>query len=113
MDFTRTSHAPGALARSRRLKSAMTRTETLLWPELRALGQNWRRQAPVGPFVADFCSHGRRLIVEVDGGVHRLTAARDAERDAWLAAQGYRVLRFSGRRVELELAAVVAEIRSG
>lgn len=49
----------------------------------------------MGPYIADFVCHAERLIIEVDGGVHRLpaVAARDAERDNWLTARGYRVIR--------------------
>ncbi len=51
----------------------------------------------MGRYVVDFVCHGSRLIVEVDGGVHDIdaVAARDNERDAWLAARGYRVVRFT------------------
>ena len=93
----------------------MTFTERLLWPELRALDQNWRRQVPIGRFTADFCSHGRKLVVEIDGGVHRLeeVALRDATRDDWLRSQGYRVLRFTAREVELKLSEVVRAIEAG
>ena len=52
-----------------------------------------RRQAPLGPWIADFVCHAARLVVEVDGGQHA-DSARDAARDAWMAAQGYRTLRF-------------------
>lgn len=90
----------------------MTRTERLLWVQLRALGGNWRRQAPIGRFTLDFANHGRRLVIEVDGGVHRLpdVALRDAERDSWLRAQGYRVLRFTDREVVFEMPALLAQI---
>jgi very-short-patch-repair endonuclease len=49
----------------------------------------------MGPYVVDFVHHGAKLVIEVDGGHHDLPEAQlhDAERDAWLNAQGYRVLR--------------------
>lgn len=51
----------------------------------------------MGAYIVDFVCHSERLIVEVDGGVHRLpsVAARDAERDSWLTARGYRIVRVS------------------
>nr|WP_297509872.1 DUF559 domain-containing protein [uncultured Caulobacter sp.] len=54
-----------------------------------------RRQAPIGPYIADFVHHGARLVIEVDSGWHDDPEAqrRDAERDGWLASQGYRVMR--------------------
>jgi very-short-patch-repair endonuclease len=52
-----------------------------------------RRQVPVGPYVADFLSYSRRLVVELDGGQHA-DSASDHRRDAWLRGQGFRVVRF-------------------
>lgn len=72
----------------------MTVSERVLWEALRRLNLHIRRQAPLGRYVVDFVHHGARLVIEVDGGRHDLPEAQlhDAERDAWLAAQGYRVL---------------------
>jgi very-short-patch-repair endonuclease len=74
----------------------MTEAEKRLWYRLRAhrfQGASFRRQSPIGPFIVDFVCQSARLIVEVDGGQHS-DAAADNKRDAWLTAQGYRVLRF-------------------
>jgi len=73
----------------------MTVSERVLWKALRALNLHIRRQAPIGRYVADFVHHGARLVIEVDSGWHDHFEAqlRDAERDAWLASQGYRVMR--------------------
>jgi len=66
---------------------------------LRALNLHIRRQAPIGRYVADFAHHGAKLVIEVDGGRHDLPEAqlRDAERDTWLTAQGYKVMRVRDR----------------
>ena len=80
----------------------MTWPEQRLWPELRKLDANFRRQAPIGRYFADFACHGQKLVIEVDGGIHeRLTevAARDVERQQWLEGEGYRVIRFTDREV--------------
>ncbi|PXA83791.1 hypothetical protein DMC25_17605 [Caulobacter sp. D4A] len=73
----------------------MTASGRNLWKALRALDIHIRRQAPIGRYVADFVHHPSRLVIEVDGGRHDLPEEQlhDAERDAWLAGQGYRVLR--------------------
>lgn len=73
----------------------MTASERNLWKALRAHDLHIRRQAPIGRYIADFVHHGSRLVIEVDGGRHDLPEHQqhDAERDAWLASQGYRVLR--------------------
>ncbi|KLI99109.1 endonuclease domain-containing protein [Luteimonas sp. FCS-9] len=78
------------------LRRNMTEAERLLWCHLRAHrfdGQKFRRQQPIGPYIADFVHFGARLIVEADGGQHA-ESSRDAVRDAWLKAQGFQVLRF-------------------
>jgi very-short-patch-repair endonuclease len=98
-DTPRASHASGAIGRARRLRRDMTASEKRLWKALRALDLHIRRQAPIGRYVADFAHHGARLIIEVDGGWHDLPEAQlhDAERDAWLTEQGYRVMRIRSR----------------
>jgi very-short-patch-repair endonuclease len=59
----------------------------------RALGgAKFRRQAPIGPFIADFVCKEAGLIVEADGGQHDGSSS-DVHRDAYLRSQGYRVLR--------------------
>ncbi len=76
----------------------MTDAERKLWFQLRAHrldGLSFRRQLPIGAYIADFACHDHRLIIELDGGQHAedLHAARDSVRDAALNALGYRVLR--------------------
>jgi very-short-patch-repair endonuclease len=58
--------------RARYLRKEMTDVEKKLWYRLRRLplGVRFRRQAPTGPFVADFACHDPKLIVELDGGQH-------------------------------------------
>jgi len=104
-----------AVVAARRLRRAMTPAECALWVELRRLplkGTHFRRQAPFGPFIADFLCHGARLIVEVDGGAHSApsTALRDAERQAWIESRGYRVLRFSNADVLADTRAVARAV---
>jgi very-short-patch-repair endonuclease len=93
--FDHDRHAPGATKRARRLRQTAPVSERKLWEALRKLQLGIRRQAPIGRFVADFAHHGARLVIEVDGRSHDLPAAQayDAERDAWLTSQGYRVIR--------------------
>jgi len=74
--------------------------ERRLWEVLRGRrleGLKFRRQVPIGPYVADFLCLRHRLVVEADGPLH--DPERDAIRDAWLAGQGFRVLRFSNSEV--------------
>ena len=114
------ARTPGALLKTdrahrqaRRLRCAPTYAEAAHWKLLRKTDLHFRRQAPFGPYVVDFVCHQHRLIVELDGGVHDLpaVAARDAERDAWLDARGYRTLRFrNDQRPEDVLSAIFARL---
>lgn len=79
----------------------MTDGERKLWSELRGFKRHFgihvRKQAPIGPYVADFAIHHYRLIIEVDGEFHfePHRMAMDRLRDKWFAGQGYRVVRFN------------------
>src|SRR5579872_3254168 len=89
------SRTPGVALAShfRRTPSA---TERMLWKLLRDRqldGLKFRRQVPLGPYIADFVCLSCKLIVEADGPWH--DEAHDAERDRWLTAHGFQVLRFS------------------
>jgi very-short-patch-repair endonuclease len=81
----------------RQLRRDQTDAEQTLWARLRdrqLCGAKFRRQHPVGPFVADFCCPQRKLVVELDGGQHAEKVAADHKRSRFLEEQGYRVLRF-------------------
>jgi very-short-patch-repair endonuclease len=83
-------------ARARQLRKDMTAAERVLWDALRNrrfLGLEVRRHVPLGPFVADFYCADRSLIIEADGVGHGVT--RDIDRDLWLAARGFHILRLS------------------
>ena len=88
----------------------MTDAETALWWRLRhgqLNGHRFRRQVPIGPFIADFACLAARLVVEVDGGQHIDDADRDERRTAWLEERGYRVLRFWNTDVLTNIEAVL------
>jgi len=80
---------------ARRLRHEATEAERRLWLVLRnrrLAGYKFRRQRPIGPYVADFVSLRYRLIIEVDGSQH-LNNVADARRTAWLERYGWRVIR--------------------
>jgi very-short-patch-repair endonuclease len=77
----------------------VTDAERKLWRRLRELstgGSHFRRQATIGAYFADFACRARRLVIELDGGQHveKAHIDADAKRDAYMRANGYRVLRF-------------------
>jgi very-short-patch-repair endonuclease len=99
----------GAHARARTLRRNMTEAERQLWQLLRSrqmTGYKFRRQVPLGRFIADFASHEARLIVEIDGGQHNPSSPREVERTMFLQNEGYRVLRFWNNEVLANLAGV-------
>jgi len=73
----------GARARARTLRQNMTEAERTVWQILRSHrmnGHKFRRQVPIGRYIADFVSHEARLIVEIDGGQHARSSPREAAR---------------------------------
>ena len=90
----------------------MTDAENRLWSLVRNRqldGHKFRRQHPLGPFVADFVCVERRVIVELDGGQHA-DSAYDARRTTWLEGQGWRVLRFWNNDILTEAGGVLEVI---
>jgi adenine-specific DNA-methyltransferase len=98
---------------ARSLRTASTDAEAALWRHLRArrLGNlKFRRQFPISGYVADFVCLEAKLIVELDGGQHLETQARDAHRTAVLMKSGFRVLRFWDDDVLKDVQSVLEEI---
>jgi very-short-patch-repair endonuclease len=84
-------------ANARALRSGMTDSERALWSRLRQqqLGVKFRRQHPLGHYIADFACLSPKFIVELDGSQHADQGEYDERRDAFFAAQGFKVLRFA------------------
>ena len=103
------SKATSKTSLARRLRKNSTQAERALWQQLRAArlnGHKFRRQASIGRYIVDFVCFEARLIVEVDGGQHAERQGQDAQRTAWLEAEGFRVLRFWNTEVLGHLEAV-------
>ena len=89
-------------ARARTLRQNMTEAERQVWQILRShqmKGYKFRRQVPIGRYIADFVCHEARLIVEIDGGQHDRPSPREVERSGFLQNEGYRILRFWNNEV--------------
>jgi very-short-patch-repair endonuclease len=87
---------PNAQVHARELRRAMTDSERKLWSALRGeqLGVKFRRQHPLGNYVADFACLDPKLIVELDGSQHADQHEYDTKRDEFFRAGGFTVLRF-------------------
>ena len=97
---------------ARQLRRDMTDTEHRLWYHLRnraLMGCKFRRQHPIGPYIADFACLEARLVVELDGGQH-VEPSGDSIRTAFLEAEGYLVLRFWNNEALKQTGAVLAVI---
>jgi 2-isopropylmalate synthase len=105
--------AAEATSRARDLRAAQTDAEAALWRHLRDRrfhGWKFRRQAPLGPYVADFVCFEAKVIVEADGGQHA-DNARDAARDRYFLAEGYSTLRFWNMDIHKNIEGVLDTLR--
>jgi very-short-patch-repair endonuclease len=90
----------------------MTDAEGKLWFALRDrrfASFKFRRQVPIGHFIADFICFQARLVIEVDGSQHADSLA-DQRRDHWFAANRFRVLRFWNNEVLMNLEGVMTVV---
>jgi very-short-patch-repair endonuclease len=96
---SRFSRTPQATARSRVLRRNMTEAEKKLWSLLRLSqlgGYRFRRQHPIGRYIADFYCPTLKVVVELDGGQHadERQKLQDRTRSSWLQSKQIQVLRF-------------------
>lgn len=101
-----------AQRRATELRLRSTDAEKLLWQRLRRKqirNLRFRRQVPLGPYIADFACVEKKLIIEIDGSQHA-NSSHDAIRDAYLRKRGYRVLRLWSNDVLLCMDSVVQSI---
>jgi very-short-patch-repair endonuclease len=102
-----------AIGQARYLRREMTPAEVILWKHLRGRRFDefkFRRQRPVGNYIVDFVCLNLKLILELDGESHLSKKDRDQERDAFLEAEGYRILRYWNNQVYDEIDSVLEDI---
>ena len=99
---------------ARELRRNMTDAEMVLWGHLRSgiCGLKFRRQHPIGIYVADFYCHKLKLIIEVDGSIHNKKEIKDydLDRENNLRIWGYTIIRFSNHKVLKETQSVLSEL---
>ncbi|GAB2186416.1 endonuclease domain-containing protein [Roseibium sp. LAB1] len=101
---------------ARKLRLNQTQGEKSLWRALRELKADdihVRRQAPIGPYVADLVIFSSKVVIEIDGDIHDQPdqLQHDQRRAAWLGAEGFQILRYSSLEVHENLEGVVLDIR--
>ncbi|SMF61310.1 endonuclease domain-containing protein [Allosphingosinicella indica] len=99
---------------ARDLRREMSLPEVLLWQRLRdsATGHRFRRQHPIGPYIADFCCLAVKLVVEIDGEAHDWgdRPAHDDRRDMFLKQNGYRILHINASDVLRDIDSVICGV---
>ena len=110
MDF---KHNKDFIEKARHLRKDMTKEERRLWYDfLKPNGIKAHRQKPMGPYIVDFYTASAKLVIELDGSQHYVESGpeSDAERDAFLKAQGLTVLRYSNLDVNHNFTGVCEDI---
>ena len=95
------------------VRKRMTFSEKLLWEKLKGkqvCGKRFRRQHPIGIFIAGFYCHEAKLVVEVDGEMHKYKTEYDDRRSAEMEKFGIKVIRFSNDEVENRIEKVIGTI---
>jgi very-short-patch-repair endonuclease len=104
------------LDRRRELRQKPTLQEEKLWWYLKdkRLGYKFRRQHSVGGYILDFYCKEKKLVVEIDGEIHRTKENREYDdvRDKFFKELGYKVLRFPNKQVEENVKEVVKIIKN-
>jgi cyclase len=103
-------------ANAKQLRNNPTNAELKLWMYLRTkpLDYKFRRQHPIRNFIADFYCHKKKLIIEVDGNIHRLpeVALSDLERTNTLQSEGIKIIRFTNKQVLYEFEQTINQIET-
>lgn len=101
------------ITRARSPRRTGTDAENLMWKHLRARrlgGHKFRRQVPIGRYIADFLCEEAALIVELDGGQHADNQTYDEARSHWLGTKGFHLLRFWNNDVLTNTESVLEKI---
>ncbi len=100
--------------RARELRTNATPPERILWRHLRGkqiAGLKFRRQHPIGPYIADFYCPACALVIEIDGNSHAHDQNQhDANRDRWMESRRIRVFRVPARQIFSNIEGVVRTI---
>ena len=97
---------------ARKLRNNMSPPEILLWNQLKGkrLGFDFHRQKPIDNYIVDFFCSKLKLIIEVDGEVHKDKGEADIVRQSKLEALGLKVLRFKAKDIIMNLIDVIESI---
>lgn len=113
--------SPDLFSKAKQLRENMTFEEEILWERLRKnqFGFRFRSQHPISIFIADFYCHPLKLVIEIDGKIHRFKIDYDNGRTEELRSYGITVIRFSNDEVlnqieivEMKINAIIEQLKS-
>ena len=95
------------------LRKNMTKAETVLWERLRKnqLGVRFKAQHPIERYIVDFYCHKAKLVIEVDGEIHKFQKEYDLGREAELEKYGLKILRFTNKDIFNKIDLVIEKIK--
>ncbi|MCB0665939.1 MAG: DUF559 domain-containing protein [Saprospiraceae bacterium] len=109
-------HRSILIERARQLRRNPTRSEAILWDELKGkkLGVRFRRQHPLGKYIFDFYCHSAKLAIELDGNYHNRNHQKllDVERERDIISWGIKVIRFPDEEINTNLEGAIEKIRA-
>ena len=101
---------------SKKLRNNSTKEEIILWQSLKQkqLGVKFRRQQPIGKYIADFVCFEKKIIIELDGGQHNESSniEKDKMRDLFFNQNGFKVVRFWNNEIHQNLDGVIEKIQT-
>ena len=91
----------GSMQSAKRQRRKMSPPEMKLWALLRRSpgGVSFRRQHPIGPYVADFYCPAAKLVIEIDGHIHDFMVEHDGRRDEYMRSLGLNIVRIAAVEV--------------
>jgi very-short-patch-repair endonuclease len=120
-DFSNNNYNKNLKDYARKLRNNSTLAEVILWDEVlkqkQLKGYSFLRQRPIGNYIVDFFCKDLKLIIELDGTIHRFQKSKDKKREENLKAMGYKIIRLQNqeilkniRNVKISLELYIGEI---
>ncbi|WP_320111206.1 DUF559 domain-containing protein [Draconibacterium orientale] len=102
-DFSNNNYNKNLKDYARKLRNNSTFAEVILWDEVlkqkQLKGYSFLRQRPIGNYIVDFFCKDLKLIIELDGTIHRFQKSKDKKREEDLKAMGYKIIRFQNQEI--------------
>jgi very-short-patch-repair endonuclease len=101
---------------ARKLRNNSTLAEVILWNKLlkrkQLRGYSFLRQRPIDNYIVDFFSKELKLVIEIDGEIHKYQKRKDKIREEKIKNLGYSVIRFQNEDILHEFINVIRTLKS-